>query len=379
MHTFYQQPGGEDQVFAAEKAMLKQAGCEVLEFTAHNEAMEGMGRLQQAQTTLWNGQTYTELRAFIKQHRPEVMHVHNTFPLMSPSIFHAAKAEGLPIVMTLHNFRLFCANYNFFRDGKPCTDCLKQFFPYPAIQHSCYRDNRGASAVVASMLTLHRLLGSWSGKVDRFIALTEFAKGIMLEGGLPKHKLTVKPNFIQFDPGVGTGGGGFALFVGRLSPEKGLGALLEAWHNLPYPLKIAGDGPMAAEVAAAAQTNPRVEWLGRQPRETVLELMQKAEFLVFPSQWFEGFPMTIVEAYVVGLPIVASNLGSMASLVKHGETGLHFEAGNPSDLAKQARAMFENPLDLQAMRHKARLEYQNHYTAEQNLELLLEIYRDVMK
>jgi glycosyltransferase involved in cell wall biosynthesis len=375
VHTFYQQPGGEDQVFAAEKTMLEAAGCEVLTFTAHNEAMEGMGRLEQLQSTLWSRDYYQKIRAFIREHRPQVMHVHNTFPLMSPSIFHAAKAEGVPIVMTLHNFRLFCANYNFYRDGKPCTDCLKQFFPISAIQHSCYRDSKAASAVVASMIGLHKLLGSWSGKVDRLIALTEFARDTVLQGGLPAEKLVVKPNFLQ-DPGAGQGGGGYALFVGRLSPEKGIGLMLEAWKNLPHPLKIVGDGPEVETVRKAGI--PQVEFLGRQPREIVLELMKKAEFLVFPSQWFEGFPMTIVESYAVGLPIVATNLGSMASLIRHGETGLHFGLGDAADLARQARVMFENPAMVAEMRKKARLEYEAHYTAEKNLEQLLGIYQSVV-
>lgn len=375
VHTFYTQPGGEDQVFAAEKALLEAAGCEVLTFTAHNEELEGLGRLGQLEATLWNRAYHKKITEFIRRHRPQVVHVHNTFPLMSPAVLHAVKAEGVPLVMTLHNFRLFCASYNFYRAGKPCTDCLKEWFPLSAIKHSCYRESRTASSVVATMIGLHKALGSWSSKVDRFIALTEFARNTLQEGGLPENKLVVKPNFVP-DPGVGVGGGGYGLFVGRLAPEKGLGLMLEAWNSVPYPLKVVGDGPEAGTVRGAGLE--QLEFLGRQPRERVLELMKGAEFLVFPSQWFEGFPMTIVEAYAVGLPIVATDLGSIASLIKPGRTGLHFAPGNPADLSKQARSMFENP-DLTAeMRAAARLEYEQNYTAEKNLEQLLGVYRSVI-
>lgn len=382
VHNYYQQPGGEDQVFAAEADLLESHGHRVLRYTAHNDRVAELSRAAQAKATVWNAATYRDLRALIRAERPRVAHFHNTFPLISPAAYYAARAEKIPVVQTLHNYRLLCPNALFFREGGVCEDCMGKALPWPGVLHACYRASRPSSGAVATMLTAHRALGTWKGAVSTYIALTEFARRKFIQGGLPAQKVTVKPNFVDPDPGLGQGRGGFMLFVGRLSQEKGIETLLAAWEQLDkkdrkVPLKIAGDGPLAPKVAQAAKRLETVEWVGRQPKGKVLSLMKDAQALIFPSVWYEGFPMVIAEAYAVGLPVIASDLGSMSSLIEHGRTGLHFRPGDSEDLAAQVRMVSAQPAKVGQMREGARNEFEAKYTAKRNYTLLMEAYRKV--
>lgn len=239
-----------------------------------------------------------------------------------------------------------------------------------------------ASGVVAAMLTTHRALGTWARGVDVYIALTEFARRKFMEGGLPAEKIVVKPNFVHPDPGPGEGKGGYALFVGRLSPEKGVRTLLRAWERLKgIPLKIVGDGPLQAEMEDLVRGGglEGVEMLGRRPREEVLGLMREAGVLVFPSECYENFPMTVAEAFACGLPVVASRLGAMAGIVEDGRTGLLFAPGDAEDLAAKVAWLFSHPEELARMRREARAEYEAKYTAERNYQLLMEIYGQALE
>jgi glycosyltransferase involved in cell wall biosynthesis len=378
LHTYYRLSGGEDSVYEAEMSLLQNIGHAVLPLTFYNEDLVSFPSWQQAQLTLWNQEAYRRMRQAIRDYKPDLLHAHNTFPLASPAVIHAAKAEGIPVVMTLHNYRLLCVNALFFRRGRVCEDCLGGL-PWHGVFHGCYRDSRPASAVVAAMLSLHRALGTWN-MVDRFIALTEFAKQKFIEGGFPPEKISVKPNFVHPDPGPGEGRGGYALFVGRLSPEKGLGTLLMAWEHLggKVPLKIVGDGPLAPEVQEAQKRIPGVEWLGRKAPEEVYALMGEASFLVFPSEGYEGFPKVLAEAFAKGLPVLSSALGSQGSIVDHGRTGLHFRPGDPEDLAAKVEWLLAHPNELARMRKEARAEYEAKYTAEQNYVQLMAIYHEVL-
>jgi glycosyltransferase involved in cell wall biosynthesis len=379
-HNFYQQPGGEDQSFAAEASLLETHGHQVLRFTRHNDAIARMRRFEVARRTLWNPETFHELRELIRRERPEVMHCTNTFPLISPAAYYAARAEGVPIVQSLRNYRLFCVNAYFLRNGRVCEDCLGKGVPWPGVLHGCYRSSRIASAVVAGMLSLHRGLRTWARMVDRYFALTEFSRRKFIEGGLPARQVAVKPNFIHPDPGPGSGQGGYAAFIGRLSPEKGIKTLLSAWTQLAgrLPLKIIGDGPLADNVRAVAEKTAGIDWLGRrQPRE-VLELLGKAACLVMPSIWYEALPRTIIEAYAKGTPVVASRLGAMAELVHDGRTGLLFEPGNPVDLALKIHALLDDPERIIAMRRLSRREYEEKYTVETNYRMLMRIYEEAV-
>jgi glycosyltransferase involved in cell wall biosynthesis len=380
VHNHYQRPGGEDQVFAAEAELLQDHGHRVVRFVVHNDRIREMSRLRVAAGTVWSGAAYRELRAVIRAERPAVAHFHNTFPLLSPAVYYAARAEGVPVVQTLHNFRLLCPNALFFRSGRTCEDCLGRAVPWPAVRYGCYRGSRAGSAVVAGMVAVHRALRTWSRTVDAYIALSEFARATLVRGGLPAQKIWVKPNFVRRDPGVGSHGGGHALFVGRLSAEKGVETLLSAWDRLGgrIPLVIAGDGPLAGAVAEAARrSGGSVRWVGQQSGEAILGLMKDAGALVLPSLVYENFPMVIAEAFSTGLPVIASDTGSVASLIDHGVTGLHFRTGDPADLAATVQRAWSMPELLAEMGRRARAAYEDNFTAERNYRMLMQIYARV--
>jgi len=375
-HNFYLIGGGEDQSNHAEMQLLKKYGHQVNLYTENNENIKSLGLIKTAVKTIWSQHSYNQIRELIRNNQYDILHCENTFPLISPSAYYAAKAEGIPVIQTLRNYRLFCLNAYFFRENRVCEDCLNKPVPVPGIIHSCYKNSKLGSAVVAMMLSTHRLLRTYQNQIDIFITLTEFAKNKFIEGGLPKNKIIVKPNFVEPDPGIGKGEGDFVLFVGRLSEEKGIEILLRAWQNLSYhlPLKIVGDGSLVDLVKNTTQTIPSIEYIGRQPVEVIYQLMGQAKALVFPSLWYEGMPRVILEAFAKGTPVIASKLGSMETLIEHQRTGLHFTAGNAEELVQQVNWMLNHPRDWQKMRLEARLEYESYYTADQNYHQLREIY-----
>lgn len=375
-HNFYQHRGGEDHCVAAEAAMLKARGHNVVQYFLHNDAIDTMGRLQTASRTIWSRPAFQELRALFRRHRPQIAHFHNTFPLISPAAYYAARAENVRVVQTVHNFRLLCANALLFRNGDICEDCVGKFIAWPSVVHKCYRGSFTATGAVATMLGVHRVMDTWRRAVDVYIALTEFSRRKLIEGGVPADRIAVKANFSHPDPGPGQGSGGYGLFVGRLSPEKGIETLIKAWRCLDgsIPLKIVGDGPMAPVVERAAANHPAIEWFGALPSEAVHALMGDAAFLVLPSRCYETFGRVIVEAYAKGTPVIASRRGAMAELVHDGRTGLHFEPGDPVDLAEKARRILADPPDLKRMRQAARREFAQNFTAESNHETLKRIY-----
>ncbi|HUJ71838.1 MAG TPA: glycosyltransferase family 4 protein [Verrucomicrobiae bacterium] len=381
VHNHYRIPGGEDTVVQAEKSMLEEHGHTVSLLESNNTDISGvLGELRAGIDTVYSRAGKRRVAAEIDRFRPDVMHVHNFILLFSPAVYFAAREKGVPVIQTLHNYRLACPKAVFFRDGHVCEDCLGRM-PIPGIRHACYRESRTATAAIVAMLMVHRALGTWTDKVDAYIALTEFARSKLVAGGIPSEKLTVKPNFVHPSPAVGNGDGGFALFVGRLSEEKGVSTLLAAWKHLAkeIPLRIIGDGPLAGIVRSAMQESKGIDWLGQVKRKQVTELMQHASLLIFPSICYEGFPMSFVEALAVGLPVVASNLGSMSSLIRHEETGLHFRAGDADDLVAQVRWARSHPEALQQMRRAAREEYEAKYTADRNHDMLLNIYQTAIQ
>ena len=381
VHNRYQRPGGEDQVFVDETALLETRNHRVLRYEVHNDQVKHVNRLTLAKDTVWNTSAYRELRALIRRERPDVVHFHNTLPLVSPAGYYAAKAEGAPVIQTLHNYRLLCPVALFFRDGRVCEDCMGKAVPWPGVVHRCYRGSRAASGVIATMLTVHRALRTWTEMVDVYVALTEFARNKFIEGGLPAGKIVVKPNFVAPDPGQGPGGGGYALFVGRLAPEKGTGTMLAAWDRLGtrIPLKIVGDGPMRDRVVEAAARQSNVEWLGHRPVEDVHALLGKADMLIFPSQWYETFGRVAAEAFAAGTPVIAANIGAVAELVEHGRTGLKYRPGDPEDLVTQVEWALSHPAELRRMREEVRAEFEAKYTAERNYRTLMEIYEAALE
>jgi glycosyltransferase involved in cell wall biosynthesis len=375
LHNLYQQPGGEDLVVADEARLLEGRGHEVVRHTVHNDQVNSLSSLSLGQRTIWSQPAYREVRAAIARHQPQLLHVHNTLPLLSPSVYYAASAEHIPVVQTLHNYRLTCPAALCFRNGVPCTECVGSFIPWRAIRHACYRDSRTASAAVATMLSVHRLLGTWD-KPTVYIALTTFARDMFIDAGVPPDKLVVKPNFVDPDPGAGTGAGDYAVFVGRLSPEKGIETLLRAWRVVGAQLRslIVGDGPLASTVAAATHDLPSVTWLGRRPPSQILSILQDAKVLVSPSESYETFGRTIVEAFATGTPVIAAGHGAGAELVANGVTGFHFRPGDALDLAAKVLHLNSYAPVLAEMRAAASKEFETRYTADINYRSLMAIY-----
>lgn len=380
-HNYYQLPGGEDECFRDEGRLLEANGHKIVRFTYHNDDIHLMGRLDVAGKSIWNSETYRHLRELMRREQPALMHCTNTFPLISPSAYYAARAEKVAVVQALHNYRLLCPGAMFLRDGRVCEDCLGKSVPWPAVVHGCYRDSRAASAVVAVLLASHRCIGTWEKMVDSYYTPSRFTRSKYVEGGFPKDRIGVVPSFIEPDPGPGPGQGGYATFVGRLTAEKGLATLLDAWSRLtlPVPLKVIGDGPLADEVKEAAGRDSRITWLGRRPREEVLAVLGDAACIVVPSLTYETFGRTIIEAFAKGTPAVVGDHGAMAELVQPGKTGMRFRPGDAADLTCKLEDLFRQPDTLIAMRASARHEYETRFTASAVLISLLEVYGQALQ
>ena len=378
VHNRYQQYGGEDTVVEAEAQLLRDAGHEVDSFFVHNDDIHGLGsKLAAAALTTYNPQSRARLRARLRSRRPDVVHAHNIFPRLTPSIFDACRDERVPSVMTLHNYRLGCANGLLFRDGQPCEDCLSGT-AFNAVRHRCYRGSRMGSAVVASMIGYHRQAGTWRDKVSRFIALTKFARTRLVRAGLPADKIRIKPNFVS-DPLEGpalSAPGTTALYVGRLSVEKGLRTLIAAWRGIDMPLRIVGDGPLRGELERAAPAN--VTFLGHLDRGPVFGEIARAAFLVVPSIWYEGFPMTVVEAMAMGRPIVASAIGGLAEIIADGQEGVHFRPGDADDLRRAVEHLRAAPAAGAKMGAAARARYLLQLSPESNARMLDDIYAELL-
>lgn len=373
VHNAYQHRGGEDSVVEAEIALLRSHGHAVETCFRSNDEVGGMPPLALARQTLWSDRTSRDLAGFVRRFQPDVIHAHNTFPLISPSLYWAADRAGVPMVQTLHNFRLMCLNALFMREGTVCEDCMGRL-PWRGVARACYRGSHAASAALAGMLTLHRGLGTYRSKVARYIALNEFCRGKFIEGGLPPERVVVKPNFVDFDMPEPVARAGL-LFVGRLSVEKGVATLAQAMAMLPdAKLRVAGDGPEAGLLDRVAG----VTRLGSLPGEAVCQEMSRAAALVVPSIWYENFPRTIVEAFACGLPVIASRIGALADIVRDGETGLLSEPGNPRDLADKAAWALAHPEQMAAMGRNARAQYEAEFSAEVNYRRLMEIYAGVL-
>lgn len=377
LHNRYLLPGGEDQATAAEADLLHDYGHEVEVLLEDNRRVNELGSARTALRTIWSTESYDRIDEKLRGGKFDILHVQNFFPLWSPSIYYAAWKHRVPVVQALHNYRLMCSNSLFFRDQHVCEECLGRLAPWRGVLHGCYRNSRPASAVVAGMIGTHRLAGTWKRRVAVYLTVSEFAKAKYVSGGMPTEKIVVKPNFLHPSPQPGAGGGGYALYVGRLSLEKGTATMLGAWKhaNNGVPLKIVGEGPLAARVIEAAAECPSIEYLGRKSLPEVLDLMRKAEFLVFPSECYETMGRTIMEALAVGTPVIASRIGPSTSMLVAGETGFHFQPGNESELRELVEWCSHNLKKLRAMREHARRAFEARYTGSANIEILVSAYR----
>ena len=381
VHNSYQKPGGEDRVYQVERDLLRAHGNEVIEYCRSNleiEEYSSLERLMLVPRTLWSSQSRREVTQLLCRAKPDLVHVHNTFMVISPSIYSACKEQRVPVVQTLHNYRMLCPGGNFVRDGRVCHDCSAHL-AY-GVLHGCYRGSRAGTAVVASMLAWHRVIGTYSRLVDRYIALSEFTRQNFVAAGFDPDKICVKPNCVYPDPGERTGDGAYALFVGRLETEKGVDTLLSAWRQMTQriPLRLAGAGCLSEKVKGAALDMPQVEYLGQVPSNRLMDIIKGARFLVLPSLCYENFPMTVAEAYACGVPVLASELGAMKEIVEQDRTGLLFRPGDVDDLVAKVSFAWNNQEYLKRLGRQAREEYETKYTSDLNYELLLKIYQSVL-
>ena len=374
VHNAYQHKGGEDTVMAAEVALLRSRGNQVEQFSRSNDDIALKAKVAVAVDTVWSASVAADFEAKLKAFQPDVVHVHNTFPLISPAIYWVANRLRIPVLQTLHNFRLMCPQAMFLRNGVVCEDCVGKL-PWRGAVRGCYRGSKMQSTVLAGMVTVHRALGTWENKVTRYIALNEFCRGKFIEGGLPAERIVIKPNFVDFEAPAATARQGF-LFVGRLSSEKGVHVLTAAHHQVQGgALRVAGTGPDDHLLANV----PGLSALGAVGMEQVRSEMGAATALVLPSICNESFPRTLVEAFGCGLPVIASRIGALAELVKDGETGLLFEPGNAEDLASKMRWALANPDAMATMGQNARRQYETEFTAEKNYQQLIAIYQEAIE
>lgn len=378
-------PSGENQVFEAERQLLIKNGHALETFTRHSDeirAKGAVGVLQGALATPWNHFIVKAIRQKVDECKPDVVHVHNTFPLLSPAIFHAIGKHAAR-VLTLHNYRLYCPAAIPMRDGKVCTECLDKRSPLPAMIHGCYRGSRAATLPLALSVGLHRALGTWTKQVDAFICLSEFQRELMIEAGLPREKVHVKPNFYPGNPDVVAWPERkpYVVFAGRLTAEKGVINLLRAWQlwGAAAPeLRLVGDGELRAELERMAEGLP-VRFLGQVSAEEAQAQIANARLLVLSSECFEGFPMVVREAFAFGTPAAVSDLGPLPTIVEHGKSGIVFQPANPQSLLQEVRTAWETPGLLERLGQGARAEFESKYTEEANYAALMEIYRKAIE
>jgi glycosyltransferase involved in cell wall biosynthesis len=379
VHNRYRIRGGEDESHDLEVALLRSRGLEVYDYIEDNRNLNGNFPIAAGIKVFWNQQAYSSVRKLIREHRFDVMKVDNLFPIISPSVFHAAADEGVPVVQTIRNFRGMCVDGVLFREESICEECVGKPIALPGIVHACYRNSRLQSSLVTFSNLAHRSVFKSHKYVSAFIAASQFMRTMLIRMGNPADFIHVKPNFIS-DSGEGSGEGGFALYVGRLTREKGVLTLLSAWERLQgrMELKIVGDGPLSDEVRQRSAAIPGVEYLGRKPLPKVSAKMGEAKVLIFPSEWYETFGRTIVEAYAKGTPVISANLGAMKELVVDGETGLLFKPGDVNDLVEKIDWACANPESMKAMRAKARAKYLDEFTESRNFEIFMRIFESAI-
>ena len=381
VHNRYRFRGGEDVSTEAETAMLREHGHTVVPYIRDNRDIEvdtlGRGRGVEAVrlggTTVWSQSAYREVRDLLRQQSVDIMHVQNTFPQISPSILYAARRAGVAVVQSLRNYRLTCANGTLYRDGAVCELCVGRKVGTPAIKYKCYRDDTVATGAVVALQSIHRLARSYSRSVSVYIALTGFSAGQHVEGGIPRERIVIKPNFLDPDPGPGASDRSGYLYVGRLSAEKGIDTMINAWETISAPLTIVGDGPMVEWVEEMAACNPQIKYLGPLPHSEAVEALGSVRAAIVPSQWYEPFGRGVIEAYARATPVIAAGIGGLSELVDDGRTGLLFEAGNSADLVRAVEKI-EGMADLPVMAAAARAEYESKYTADANYPQLLAAY-----
>lgn len=374
VHTRYRQAGGEDQVVEAERRLLEASGVSVRQVVFDNADLRVgktlAGDLRLAAEAIWSRRAQSLVRQAVAAHRPDVVHVHNTFAAASPSVFRAT--GEIPVVQTLHNYRMVCPVATAFRDGAACTDCVGRLVPWPGVVHACVQHSRAQSAVAAATTVVHRALGTF-GRVALYLALSEFQRGVLIAGGLPADRIRVVPNFVEPDPGTYERPRVGILFAGRLADEKGIETLLRAAAMNPRVVRVAGSGPRLSQVERAAAA-AEVEYIGELRPLAVRDELRGSIALVLPSLWFEGFPLSILEAFATGTPVICSRIGSLAEIVDDGVTGLLADPHDADGLAERLHWAVAHPQEMREMGCNARREYEAKFRGPAHLAALMDAY-----
>lgn len=383
VHDFYRNFGGEDAVALAEKQMLESHGQELVIYDRYNIEVDKYSvweRMAFPVQTIYSSRTRREVVDLTSNCRPDLAYIHNVFPLISPSVYHTLFAMNVPSLQVMHDFRFFCPNGWFYTQGGICERCKYGNY-LNAVLYRCYRDSYWLSALYASSVGLNRMTGLFD-KIDGYICLTEFSRQKLLEVGFPEKKLFVKPNFIDSSlSAAAPGTGDYVLYLGRLSPEKGLWTLVRAFEKLKtINLKIVGTGPLEHRLQAYLRERKirNIELLGFKQGAEKWQILRDSLFVVVPSQWYETFCMVALEAYVAGKPVVASNLGSLPHVIEDGKTGILFHPGDTEDLAEKVTYFALHPSDVSRMGVQARELAQTKFSPGENYRILMDIVSKVL-
>jgi len=377
VHNRYLQVGGEDSTLATERDLLqKNHDLSVLEFD--NRDIQGaLGKLKLGLLGFYNPYSARRLREAIRSFKPDIIHVHNFYYVASPSIFYEAAKHRIPVVQTLHNYRLVCQAASLLRGGRVCELCINGTFQFHGIRHRCFNNSALQSAHLGLLTGMHKVLGTWREKIDTFIVPTAFMKQKLVNSSarLPESRVVIKPNCVE-DKGDASGRerNRSFLFVGRLSSEKGIQCLLDAMNLGDFSLEIIGSGPLMAHVEAHAAEHASIVYHGRQDQDFVIEKMKQCQALVFPSIWYEGLPITILEAFSTGTPVIASDIDNIKTIVTDGYNGLHFAHGDSGALASKLREFLEEQSRNARLYKQARQTFEDMYTTQANYRQLVEIY-----
>ncbi|MBF0252409.1 MAG: glycosyltransferase family 4 protein [Candidatus Omnitrophica bacterium] len=380
VHNYYKNRGGEATCFHNEVELLKKNGQEVVVYTRNNKDITKMFSIKNFFNAIWSKQTYREIADLIEKEKPEIVHFDNIFPLVSPSAYYAVKKKGIPVIQTLHNYRLLCANAMLYVKNDICEKCAGKALQFPGVLNKCYKNSYLASAVVVLMNFAHRLLGTRIKKVDHYFVPSEFAKNKLVHYGMPENKISVKANVLSNDPGVGAGIGENVIYVGRLSQEKGIHSLIKAWSGIKdISLTIVGDGPMRSEVEEYLFVNDlkNVKIKGLLSHAEVLELVKQSRILIFPSEWYEVQPFTLIEAFACGKPVVAGRIGVMSDFIEENRTGIFFETKNSTDLAEKVVRLYNDVNKVKELGINCRIEYEAKYTNSKIYNSMMSVYGEL--
>lgn len=381
VHNYYQIPGGEDTVVENEKKMLIENGHKVILYTRHNDEIKSNNILKKFLLpfeTIFSLKTYKDIKRIIREEKIEIVHVHNTLPLISPSVYYAARSCKIPAIQTLHNFRLLCPAATFVRNDKICEKCLEKSL-FSAVKYKCYRNSFLQSSIISMNIAIHRFIGTYK-RINGYIALTEFNKK-KFENLIDSKKIFIKPNFSNFndDKSLKLDNRRYFLYLGRVDKIKGLEVILRAWKNIKEEeLYIVGTGPYEENVKEYVAKNnmSNVKLLGFKRKDEVIAIIKNAKAIIIASQWYEGFPMTIVESFSLGVPVIAGDIGNMSSIIEHSANGLLFKYNDHEELRKQVE-VFSNGNIMRKLSIGAKESFDKKYCKEINYNILLKVYNDV--